>query len=71
MTDSDPRNPLVAYEDDFENDTVHHPYTAWNQGFDASEQGIPISLNPYKDDSREFDAWNEGWSFAAIQYTIQ
>lgn len=55
-------DPLIAYDDDFENDppTVHHPYSAFCQGWDAAEQGLLISLNPYPDDSREARSWEEG-----------
>ena len=33
----------------------HQPYTAYNQGWDASEAGYPRSLNPYAVDSD--DEW--------------
>lgn len=54
-------DPLIAYEDDFENDTVHHPYTAFNQGYEARQCDISLSLNPYDPGTREHDAWVDGW----------
>lgn len=58
MSDHD---PLMRLEDDFESDEVHHPYSAMIQGFDAAEQGIPQSLNPYEEDTREYHSWNTGY----------
>lgn len=40
-------NPIVAYEDDPVGDTVHHPYSAASQGYDAAEAGFPASACPY------------------------
>lgn len=54
-------DPLIAYIDDAANDQVHQPYTAYCQGFDAREQEIPRSLNPYADGTREQDWWFEGY----------
>lgn len=62
-------DPLIAYEDDPEGDTVHQPYTAFNQGFEAGEQGIPKSLNPYAHDSREEHWWDMGHEEAIEQLT--
>lgn len=54
-------DPLIAYEDDHVTDEVHQPYTAFNQGFDAGEQAIPISLNPYPEGTTEHAWWGSGW----------
>ena len=40
-------DPLLAYEDDPIGDTVHHPYSACNQGYEAASLGHPESANPY------------------------
>lgn len=57
-------DPLVAYPDDPTTDVVHQPYTAFNQGYEARNQDIPQSLNPYQEGSREYDWWDEGWETA-------
>lgn len=54
-------DPMMRLEDDGQSDDVHHPYTAFNQGYDAADQGLPESLNPYQDDPREFLWW--GWGY--------
>lgn len=59
MTDA--IDPLIAFEDDPETDEIHQPFTAWNQGYEASEQDIPVSLNPYHEGSREYEWWEWGW----------
>jgi hypothetical protein len=53
-------DPLVAYEDDPETDEVHQPYTAFNQGYEAGEAGIEVSLNPYPEGTREWRWWEDG-----------
>lgn len=58
MADQD---PLARLEDDPTGDTVHHPYTAFNQGWAASEEGYVRGDNPYPTGSREFAAWDRGW----------
>lgn len=44
----------------------HQPYTAYNQGWDASEAGYPRSLNPYDPDGpangREHRWWLDGYN---------
>lgn len=57
-------DPLIALEDDPEHGSVHQPYSAFNQGFDAGEQGIPISLNPYPEESIWWHWWNDGHEHA-------
>lgn len=59
-------DPLIRLEDDPMTDEVHHPYTAFNQGFDAGLQGIPISLNPYQDGEWKSD-WDSGHEEATEQ----
>lgn len=54
-------DPLIALEDD--GDEIHQPYVAFNQGWDAGEQGTPESLNPYPD-GREHDWWLMGHDHA-------
>lgn len=54
-------NPLVAYEDDPVADTVHHPYSAYNQGWDARGHGHSLTANPYEDGTREEHWWSMGW----------
>lgn len=54
-------DPLMQLDDDPVDNTVHHPYSAFNQGWDAAEQGIPWSLNPYEDGTREADWWELGY----------
>lgn len=60
-------DPLIAYEDDPIGDTVHQPYTAFCQGFDAAAQGTPASLNPYDEGSRE-NAW---WAMGYLEFNEQ
>ena len=52
-------NSLIAYDDDPVCDTVHHPYSAYNQGFDAWIEGHTPSLNPYTGINGRF--WQQGW----------
>lgn len=54
-------NPLIAYDDDPTTDAVHHPYSAYNQGWDAGERGHPRSCNPYPEGSTERRFWFDGW----------
>lgn len=54
-------DPLIAYPDDPGGDTVHQPYTAFLQGWDAAEEGLPESLNPYPDGSEERTWWAWGY----------
>ena len=51
-------DPLVAYPDDPIKDTVHQPYSAYLQGYEAGQQGVFSSLNPYKGVCEMF--WEEG-----------
>lgn len=51
---------LAILVDDPVNDTVHHPYSAWMQGFEARELGYPAEVNPYPEGS-ERTWWNYGW----------
>lgn len=55
-------DPFTAYADEpqIENG-VHHPYTAFNQGWQAAEKGASRERNPYAEDSREWWWWNMGW----------
>lgn len=58
--------PTKQYHDRGDND-VHHPYTAYNQGYDAALIGFSLDSNPYK----PFESyggggncrawWTEGW----------
>lgn len=51
---------LTILIDDPVNNTVHHPFSAWNQGFEARELGYPAEVNPYPEGS-ERTWWNYGW----------
>ena len=54
--------PFVALADDPVGDTVHHPYSAYNQGHDAGMLGWPNdAMNPYPPDSREHRWWRMGF----------
>jgi ribosome modulation factor len=71
MSNSDSLDPLVAYEDDPRTDRVHHPYSAYNQGWDAREAGHPVEACPYTEEHRHFgksmtwkDWWVMGWTEA-------
>jgi hypothetical protein len=55
------RECLEKLADDPETDAVHHPYTAWCQGYDAAEFGFVRQLNPYEDKTRERFWWYLGW----------
>lgn len=57
-------NPLIAYKDDPITDRIHHPYTAFNQGYDAHEHGHAQALNPYPDGPCK-TFWDDGWTTAA------
>ena len=54
-------DPFTAYADEphIENG-VHHPYTAFNQGWDARKMGAARNLNPYVPQTREHDWWRMG-----------
>lgn len=54
-------DPLARLEDDPVNNTVHHPYTAHCQGWDARVAGIPLTANPYDEASGWRWAWEAGW----------
>jgi hypothetical protein len=58
-------DPLIAFEDD--GGELHQPYLAFNQGFDAAEQGTPASLNPYDESTREH-AW---WAMGYVEFNEQ
>lgn len=60
-------DPLVAYADDPVTDEVHHPYAAFNQGWDAHEASWPIKMNPYDDGTTEARWWTMGWTEADDQ----
>ncbi len=53
--------PLIAYDDDPVNNTIHHPYTAFNQGWDAADTGFMLAENPYDVGRREWRNWLQGW----------
>ncbi len=55
----------VLVDDPIEN-TVHQPYSAYNQGFDAYGLGLKLLVNPYPQ-GREFDFWDMGWKDARAQ----
>lgn len=60
-------DPLIAYPIDDEG-ADHEPILrAFNQGFKAAEEDIPISLNPYKPRSRQHEAWNDGYEGCLTQ----
>lgn len=48
-------------------DKVHHPYTAFNQGFRARELGVPKAGNPYYLGNREYGWWTMGYDEAWSQ----
>lgn len=52
-------SPIEALEDGGE---VHHPYTAFNQGYEAFDRGYPLSCNPYEDKLEWW--WRYGWMMA-------
>lgn len=54
-------DPLARLEDDPQGGSVHHPYTAFNQGWDARDEGHAIDLNPYETGTREAHWWSLGW----------
>lgn len=64
-------DPLMRLEDDPSGSTVHQPYSAFNQGFDAGKSETPISVNPYEEDSREFRWWNLGHEWATCPNPLQ
>lgn len=57
-------DPLARLVDDPVGNTVHHPYSAYCQGWDAREEGHAIQRNPYDSDTRESDWWAMGWTEA-------
>jgi len=61
MAESWENNSLTALPDDPVGNTVHHPYTAYNQGWDASDRGYLVTMNPYPDDTREAHWWRMGF----------
>lgn len=54
-------DPLVAYQDDPTGESVHHPYSAFNQGWDAAAAGHAQERNPYRVDTPWGRAWQDGW----------
>jgi hypothetical protein len=52
--------------DDPSSDTVHQPYSAYNQGFAAFGLRVRLKDNPYKP-GMEFDFWDMGWKDARNQ----
>ena len=64
MTDRMPESRcLEKLVDDPVNDTVHQPFSAFNQGFDAFGWGLLRNQNPY-DYGTNRRWWDEGWSAA-------
>lgn len=57
---------VLVLVDDPVSDTVHQPYSAYSQGFDAFEYGLTLDVNPYPN-SREFTWWDMGWKDARSQ----
>ena len=53
---------LIALKDDPERDTVHQPFTAFNQGFDARLHHLRYSDNPYRRGSEYWRWWDIGFS---------
>ena len=72
MTKTKHTNNLPVHEvvtvlvDDPVRDKVHHPYSAFNQGFEAKEMGYIKQRNPHPR-GREHDWWNIGWDEANDQ----
>lgn len=62
-------DPLTAYDDDPVGGTVHHPFSAFNQGDDAQRAGHPIGACPYRQGDRREQWWREGWHNAASETT--
>ena len=60
---------LTVLEDDLVDDTVHQPYAAFNQGFDAYLLKIPKCKNPYRF-SWNGRWWTLGWEEAFDQSKI-
>ena len=52
--------------DDPISDTVHQPYSAYNQGFAAFGLGLKLRTNPYPQ-GREYSFWDMGWKDARGQ----
>lgn len=48
-----PDDPTVEY--------LHHPYLAYNQGWDARDLGLGKYVNPYAIHSRNWQWWRDGW----------
>ena len=62
---------LSVLGDTPDTDKVHHPYTAFNQGYDArKEHGLPVDVNPYTDE-RLAAWWKCGWETAEDQETCE
>lgn len=53
-------DPLTAYADDPMGDTVHHPYSAYNQGHDAGLAGHSAHLCPYTEEKHP-RLWRKWW----------
>lgn len=61
-------DPLTAYADDPVGDTVHHPFSAYNQGHDAALAGFTAARCPYSaDDERERQWWLTGHWEASLE----
>ena len=56
----------VCLVDDPFNDTVHQPYSAYNQGFSAFWLGVQLRTNPYPQ-GLQCDFWDMGWKDAKEQ----
>ena len=60
------KRATTALKDDPEHDTVHQPYAAFNQGFDAFLLRIPKCKNLYR--FAEYSRWwTMGWEEAQEQ----
>lgn len=55
-------DPLARLKDEprIENG-VHHPYSAWLQGWAGRERGYAMERNPYEFGTREAHWWDLGW----------
>ncbi|BDI33359.1 hypothetical protein CCAX7_54100 [Capsulimonas corticalis] len=63
VRDSSHLDPLTAYADNPAQDDIHHPYTAYNQGYDAGEKRLGADKNPYQD-GKERSFWFDGYRMA-------
>jgi ribosome modulation factor len=59
-------SPTEAYDDDGSDD-YHQPYLAFNQGYEAADQGIDASRNPYPEDEIRGRWWADGYETCVEQ----